>query len=291
MNWKVGFLSLSANFLAMDAIAADVCYHSIYTDELGEMLDKAEAEYPKWEAGQFVDLSLQVQKAIPCLDEKISPDLAARVHRVMGLRARIVDTDIDKARMAFAASRTLDPKYQFPTDFIAAGDPEHGDFSAIPLALDITTHAPRPQEGSLRFDGKQSLDRPVTFATIFQRLDGKGKIVESKYLWPGETLPAYFTPETGETVVADDPHKVLRYTLGGVSAGLLGAGITLIGNGAWDQGHTCTGDSHSACVLQSRDRVVAGSGLTVLGLAGFAGAGVLLSDSGNPVGFSYAGKW
>ncbi|MBN2799845.1 MAG: hypothetical protein JXX28_11930 [Deltaproteobacteria bacterium] len=292
MTALVGLLTLMMVLPSGAARAEDVCYHSAYAADLEELLEKAEVEYPKWESGQFIEISKQVQDMVPCLEEKLRPDLAARIHRVMGLRVRIVDNDVDRARMAFAASRKLTPKYRFPEDMVASGDPEHADYSAIPVALDITAHAMRPSEGTLRFDGRQTLDRPATFATIFQHIDDKGQVLETSYLWPGDPTPAYFSPETGEELSGVDPNRGKRYVLAGVSAGLVGAGVTLIGNGGWDQGHTCVGDaSDSACVLQARDRVVGGTVLTVVGLAGFIGTGVLLDSQGSPAGLSLSGTW
>lgn len=279
-------------FLPFPAQAAPeaVCYYSAFVAELAELVDQAEAEYPKWDAGRFVELSEEIEDTIPCLEDKMTTDIAARVHRVMGLRARIVDGDTDRARLAFAASRALAPKYTFPEDIVAPGDPELIDYSAVPVALEITERSPRPKEGNLRFDGRQTLERPITFATIFQHIDDNGMVLETVYLWPGEPLPSYFTTDTGVQTSEADPNRFKKYLVGGLSAGMAGAGITLIGNGAWDKDHTCIGEAEdSACVLQARDRVIGGAILTAVGVGGFVGLGFMVD--GQARGVSVSGTW
>jgi len=272
--------------------ARATCYHTIDTHRLSELMDRAEYEYAKWETGLFVELANEIESSIPCIDDKVLADVAARLHRIVGLRARIVERDDDRARMAFAASRALDPNYRFPEDMISPGDPEHELYLAIPLQLWVTEQVPMPAAGSIRFDGSTTLDRPRTFATLFQYVGHDGQVVETAYLWPGDDMPGYLTKDAVTAALIPRERTVPRFALGGASAVVTGAGLALTTSALWDRDHACVSEpTDPACEARSRERATAGVGLLVVGIAGFVGTAVALHADADGGGVHIHRRW
>ena len=262
--------------LLFSTSAHAACVHTAYLSEIEDLADKAEQEYPAMDAGSFVEVSGKLLQSVECLEEPMRPETAARVHRIVALRARVAEGNIDAARMAFAASRKLDDRYTFPKDMIGPRDPENIDYTAIPTSMRVTEEVRRPIEGNIRFDGQPGRERPVNWPTIYQRFEAGGSLAESKYLWPGDKLPGYQAVPEGtldvEEVIFD---KVLPAATAGLSAAALGMGIALISTGTWDKNRICLPDEDQ-CILQAKERLTTGYIIGAAGLGGFALTGVIL---------------
>ncbi|MFT4627428.1 MAG: hypothetical protein ACI8PZ_006112 [Myxococcota bacterium] len=276
--------------LAPGVALAD-CIHSAFEQDLDQLMAEAETEYPKLGDGRFEALTDQLLEELACLDEAASPQFASRVHRVLGLRARVVDGDDDTARAAFASSRRLDESYSWPEDVIGPRDPERAMYLAVPPEMVVFTEVARPRDGHVLFDGTETLQRPSNVPTYFQRFDAERRVVESRWLHPSDPTPAY--PFVRETVAVqvDDKPPVLRVVGTGVSAALIGAGASLLAIGAWDKNNICVTVGADECVLSAKERVVTGGILLGVGVGGFAGSQFLFSAGPDGTGFRWAGRW
>lgn len=118
----------------------------------------------------------------------LRPAVAARVHRVMGLRA-FVDKDLSLATRAFAAARALEGTDTLPAAVAPPGHPVHEEYIGIDLATGQLDTLPPPREGALWFDGQQRSLRPTRWPTIAQWADPDAS--RTAYLWPGDPMFDY----------------------------------------------------------------------------------------------------
>lgn len=182
-------------FLVTKAIAAEpACAVPRLQSELETALDGAEHSWGVDTASfnMSADASVSV---LACLTTTIPPALAARVHRVEGLRAFAV-RDAVRARAAFAAARAIDPGYRFPDTMVPADNPLRTAYDeATP---DIrTSPVPRARKGThLHLDGVETNLRPTDRAVVFQIVDDGGA-KGGAWLMPEATLPPYARPMDG----------------------------------------------------------------------------------------------
>ena len=169
--------------------------------------------------------------ALPCISDAMTRPLAAQVHRFKGLRA-MIDRDPALARQAFAASRTLEPGYMFPTSLVAEDNPIRTEYAALDPAAGTLDNIPEPAVGALTFDGRDTGNRrPVTYPTIAQYSDASGAVVRTAYLMPGAQMieyPARTLPVASviDPVVPEKPKRGINVPLLG------GAGVLAIASGA-----------------------------------------------------------
>ncbi len=281
-----------ALWIAAPAVASADCIHSAFEQELDQLLDEAEAEYPHGGEGRFMAVSQQLLTELACMDELVSSQFSARVHRVLGLRARVAEGSDDIARMSFAASRRIDPTYTWPADVIGPEEPERILYLSVPPGMVVFEEAPRPREGTVFFDGEETLSRPSNVPTLYQRFDGQMRIIETAWLSPGQSLPGYaMKREVVEPEQERGGASPLR-TVGTVlSSSLVGAGTAMVFIGSWDKGRVCLGLDSEGCQLAARERVLLGSALVGVGVGGLAGSQLLVGAAPGRPTVGLRGVW
>ncbi len=165
------------------------CPISVGADELGAKLDGALARLADLDIDAFKTETDAIQGIVPCVSEDLSPTLVAKLHRVYGLR--LFGERTGGARVAFAAARFLEPDYSFPESLIQEGSPVLEEYAAVDTADRRTVLVREPTEGSLRFDGRATLERSADWPTVLQIYDASSTLSETAYLLPQDRLPAY----------------------------------------------------------------------------------------------------
>ena len=220
-------LPLSA-LLTPGALAApDGCSEATAPGQLKDALDAAEARYADLDLDGFLDATGDLEQSIRCLEAPIGAALAARSHRLRGLRA-FVDQDEERAKLAFAAARAAEPGYAFPESMIPPGNPVLDLYGAVPLSIGAATEAAEPLEGMLTFDGVRGDARPSAWPTVAQHVVGEAAST-SAYLWPDDALFDY------PAVAPPDPTPAGRAApeWGRAQTGLTaGAGVSALAGGA-----------------------------------------------------------
>lgn len=256
-----GSLLLMGTPLTAHAVCAGA---PISADSLRTAIDAAIQEYPKFNDGDFRGQAATVIETLPCLSEIASKDLAARIHRLVGLRARIEDGTDQRARLAFASARAADTTYDLPSWLAGPLDPERAEYVAIPLDLISKVEARQPTEGTVVFDGLTDRQRPANVPTLFQHAIGT-HVTDTVYLWPKDPTPDYpMVP-----IYEEAPPGPGRLIVSGGSAAAAGAGGTLIALAGWDIANICSQEPRDVCRLQARDRIIGGTVMVVAGTAGF----------------------
>ncbi|MBT3219572.1 MAG: hypothetical protein HN348_10820, partial [Proteobacteria bacterium] len=128
--------------------------------------------------------------ALPCLDEAIVSEQAARLHRMEGVRLYAIG-GAHQARSSLLAGKVLQPDYVFPEDLLPANHDLHLELARLRPATAQYNRVAKPNGGSLLFDGLPSRNRPMNHPTIFQRLNMDQFVVSTIYLLPDDPLPTY----------------------------------------------------------------------------------------------------
>jgi len=243
--------------------AAQDCPKATTTAQLQAALDTAEKAFGDVDVEAFEQAMEEVHATLPCLDEVVSASLVAQLHRMEGLAA-FVEQSNERAEVAFAAARTIEPRYTFPSSVVPTGNPVLKTYQKREASCPAEP-IPRPAEGEVRVDARPTDLRPTEFPAILQVVDG-GKAQVTSYLWPDDALP--YEP-------AREPRGASR----GVKLGLLAGGgvVAAAGLGSLVAGATtrptADDDLDTAFAKSSRNDTLAGVGAALLA-AGGAGIGV-----------------
>lgn len=177
-------------WLALSARAADCPDGPIAPTRLATILDEAEAAFVDLEIPSFIALTDQVRAAVPCLGGAAEPGLVARIHRAEGLRL-FGERNVDAVR-AFAAARTLEPDFVFPSEVVPPGSPILDDYSAMDLDAGEPETLPEPLVGLVLVDGRPTRERSQTWPALVQLLPAAGAAPEASiYLRHDEPPPFY----------------------------------------------------------------------------------------------------
>jgi hypothetical protein len=285
---------LILSLLAAPAHAENLCTSSSFLTEVSAKIAEAERQYPLMDQGEFASASKAVLETVECLEDTLDPKLAAAVHRIMGLRARVVDRDPNKARLSFATARRIDPNYAFPEEMIGPKDREITDYTAVPTTSAAFEDLRPPVKGDISMDGKGGDKRLVNWPTILQLRNAKGMVLETHYLWPEHRTPYYEAIPEGKLEVDQlIMDRILPAITAGTSAAAIGAGGAMMTVGLWDKTHVCEINEDVNCTKGAKQRTIIGASLAVAGLAGFGlTAGILavkVDGQGGQVQFS--GRW
>lgn len=212
-------MSVALTLLLANADAA--CPAPVGTDAVQGALDTAELAFANLDVTAFDGATDAALGLLPCVSEPMSRQLAASVHRFVGLR-RFVDRDLDAARSSFAAARSIEPGFAFASSFVPDDNPVRVEYAAIDPATGAGAEAPPVDGGYLLFDGSIGTTRPTSFPTIVQVMNGDGTVSQTAYLSPGQALPTYAIG-TPDLPGPDHPLRAPLLASGGGALVLAGA--------------------------------------------------------------------
>jgi hypothetical protein len=128
---------------------------------------------------------------LPCLGEKITPQVAAAFHRMMALQAFAMRKK-DRAVSEFHAARKLSPGYEIPLDVAHKNHPLRKLYEKALMAQDGKLEVVYPPKGGyITVGGVKNAPRPNLTPVIIQVFLANEVLKETRYLQPGETLPVW----------------------------------------------------------------------------------------------------
>lgn len=206
-----------------DALAA--CDTTVSALDLYAALSDAQRAFAELDIDAFLAADQRAHTGLPCVAEPMSRRLAAEFHRTSALAAAM-QKDPDGARVAFSAAKTIEPDYAFPRETLPENSPARAAYDAAPIVTSTTT-VPAPWSGSLSFDGRAGLDRPVGVPTIVQVMDADGRVTTTLLIAPDVVMPWYATsaPEAS-------PRARTPLIVGTAAAGALTALAVVVGTSA-----------------------------------------------------------
>ena len=193
------------------------------SDDIGADVVLAIAAFGRADLDAFNQATSDLDTALPCMGETIDAPMAASVHRVEGIRA-FVDKDDAKLIAAFGAARAMEPAWEFPSSLVKPGHPLRERYdAALPTEIPIES-VPYVAGGYLTIDGQQSWERHTSLATLVQRFDGEGKVLETRYVWPAEPWLTYDVGRPASQRVEWSPQRK-RLFASSLGTGLVAAGM------------------------------------------------------------------
>lgn len=278
-------------WLSLDVLAQETCRGEIGLAPLEAGLSSAEVLFKDLEPAAFEQALAELSLSLPCLREAISPPLAARLHILVGLEL-YGGGMLGEASASFSSARALDPEGELLAALVPAGHELHGSLALAPIEGPRVALSP-PAEGQILFDGSPKASRPADRPAIVQILGAQGAVLVTRYLLPGDPMPAYPIaveppppPAASATLPTGTERRRARgawlalasagaassaalYGLAGLSASALGtADDTRLSDGAWRLG-----------VQQRTNTLVLSSGIT-LAIGGVGAAGYAWSAQG-----------
>jgi len=253
---------------------ADDCVQMVPLATLTGSLDAADAA---WRAADESTFLLKMEEAhlqLPCLNEPVTPTLAARYHRNAGLWL-YVSGDKEATARAFSSAKRVEADHALPADMLPAKHPIRALFDDAPPS---TAAAPvdRPATGQLTFDGTPG-DRPTDAPTVAQLDNPEGGMVFSTYLQPGDTLPAYPVWVKPKGPLAQ--HKLGFGLAAGSGALLVGGGVfALVARSTQKEFTSAPPQSSSELdAMYNRNRTASTTSAVLLGAAGAMGVGAVFA--------------
>ena len=168
------------------------CEKSATVADLGALGREGERAFAEMNLERLLVLSSKArQEIIPCLVDKISSNDAAGFHRLMALEA-FTNNHGSRVVAEFHAARKLDSGYQLPVEVAGETHPLRKQYNQAAFAEDGKLEMVYPPEGGhVTVGGVTGAPRPEKTPAIIQVFDILNKIVETRYIQPGETLPVW----------------------------------------------------------------------------------------------------
>jgi hypothetical protein len=226
-------LALSSALFPATALAGyDPCPSTDWG--VSTMALEAEQAYTAAEARDLHSAIDDLRAAVSCLDEAMTPETAAAVHRAHALVADW-EGDVNEAYGAWRAALLAEPGWEPPLELAPPGgalaetiERARGEGEPSRSTLDV------PRGMALRLDGEPSWRRARGLPVVLQLIDGEGRPVRTEYLPAGVMLPPGIhvdrrgdrrDPEPrGPTMRVSNPSGPARAVLlGGAGALALGA--------------------------------------------------------------------
>jgi len=196
---------------------------------------EAEQAYLAGDTGDLLAARHDVRGGVECLDESITPETAAAVHRAFALAA-FWDGDDAGAANAMQAALIAEPSWE-PDPLLA---PPGGDLDRLIRSARDEREPSRstltaPAGLALRLDGAPSWRKPDRLPVVLQLIDGQGQPMQTAYVPPGAPLPVGIfdgpvrdEPTKAPSMRVRSPSKGSRVLLVG-GAGVLAAGAVGLG--------------------------------------------------------------
>lgn len=178
---------LALSLLALTAVGLAACPAQVSLTWIDEQLTAGEIAFVT-DPAVLVLTGDRLASALPCVDEALDARLAARLHRLQGLRHFVQDSE-SEARRDFAAVRDTSPSMGVPTTLIPADHRVHQLFEATELASLPTEPVGLPRQGTLLLNARERETRPTTIPVLVQHLDRRGEPLLTALVQPGEPLP------------------------------------------------------------------------------------------------------
>lgn len=262
--------------LALSAIAAEPCVDDVATSEVAAQLEEAALAYQAMDVAAFHDALDNVDSNLGCVREPLDAGLAARTHRMFGLRA-YANRDREAAMQAFAAARNLEPKYTFPEALVPPNNEIHTIYQALATEDGHSEEVAPAREGRLLFDGRAGIHRPLDWPTLFQWVADDDVVLRTEHVAPGEAMPQYAISGGREKRrAAARPLFIVGGVATGTAIGLYGGAAATEARLMGDSADTATDPGAEIAKMRKNANALYGSSVAVGGAAMAAATSGLL---------------
>ena len=182
------YLVFLCTWLANSPTWAQSCPNRATLVDLTKNMDATEAAFADLDVELFSRSIEDLVLKLPCVRDVIPAEIAARYHRVLGIRLFTNGNELE-AFQALQAARTLDSEYRFPVGMFPAGHALVVQYDALDPKPRIKGRELAPRDLMLLFDGTETRKRPAGTATLLQLATRDGVIRSTQFLQPNEPMP------------------------------------------------------------------------------------------------------
>jgi len=248
------------------ALAAD-CPAPVPSGPWLATLETAEQAFIDLDKEALLASSAQAAADLPCLNETVSTDLAARFHRVQAFGSWL-GGDQDTAQLYFASANAASGGAPLPQFLVPTGHPMEQVYAASGGATWAMRELDMPAEGRVLIDGSATLALPEVRPAVVQYVGADGAVRWTLLHLEGVEIPAYplvaEEPPARSPVVTAETSRAPRGLLVATLAGAVASGAALAaslktGSDYWE----------STSVSQAEDRRQLTNGLIAGSAVGF----------------------
>lgn len=185
---KILTLIFACGFAA--SASAQSCPNRTTLAELEQNMDATENAFINMDVELFTRSIEDLGLKLPCVRDTLPPKVAARYHRVVGIRLYANGNEME-AFQALQAARTLDAAYTFPAAMFPPGHELVVQYDALDPKDRNQGRVLKPRDLIVHFDGTETRKRPVGRATLLQLVTKDGAIRTTRFLQPNDLMPNY----------------------------------------------------------------------------------------------------
>lgn len=211
------------------------CEQPTANTDLAAVLSATEVSWIRMDLDAFEVSYDNAQVVLSCLEEPVTPTLAASFHRLQALGA-FVHEDFAGVIASYRSSLALEPEHVLSLEVAPIGHPLRDQYELAALATTSPLEALAPHKGvTLWMDGAKSSSRPTERPIILQAAGPLGAIEQTTWLPARAPVPTWATapPATVEREKREKregmpPARVALLTTA-VGAGVGAAGTYALG--------------------------------------------------------------
>jgi len=169
---------------------AQTCPNRTTLADLEATMASTEAAFADLDVALFSSAMEDLSVKLPCVRDAIPATVAARYHRVVGIRL-FTDGQELEAFQALQAARILDMSYHFPAGMFPPGHALVVQYNALDSRERTKGRELAPRDLRLFFDGAETRRRPAGRATLLQFATTDGVIRSTQFLQTTAPMPVY----------------------------------------------------------------------------------------------------
>ena len=169
---------------------AQSCPNRTTIEDLQQSMSATEAAFADLDVELFSRSTEDLAIKLPCVRDTIASDVAARYHRLVGIRLFTNGNELE-AFQALRAARILDNAYRFPEGMFPSGHELVVQYDALDTKERVKGRVLAPRTLNVLFDGIQTRKRPVGRATLLQFVTKEGTVRTTRLLQANEPMPTY----------------------------------------------------------------------------------------------------
>lgn len=201
MKIRIRCMVLVSLLLSIQAYAQNKCEKPTSVSQLAQAGHDGERAFADMDEVQLKrQAAFARDEILPCLNETLLSKDASAFHRLMAMEAFMRQND-KRALVEFHAARRLFPGYVLPEDLFGpeqkSGDtsPEHPLRKLYVQAQNVDDGPQElvnpPEDGYVTVGGVRNAPHFKNMPVIVQVFGKDGKVLETRYFQPGETLPKW----------------------------------------------------------------------------------------------------
>lgn len=192
-------------FILLSQVAWAGCGAPTTPAQIDSTLQEATLAFAAMDEDGFRELALRAEQEIACLSVVLTPAQVAAYDRIDGMRL-FTDGDLDGARAAFVAARTLDPRTELSDRIAPEGGKLARMYAEAKDAPSSTTETVDVAAGNTAWvDGTAGAERPTAVVSVVQIGRADDKLAFSKVLRPREALVLPTNLQPPEPVAEETP--------------------------------------------------------------------------------------